>query len=279
MGDDQVLPFALGWAFPYPGATTTDLYVSSNGFVHLTPRTNNGCCSGVVADLLSSTCGPRWAALWYDLNPSAGGAVYLDSDPVTGTAYVTFDQVPQYGTTNPNTFQYKFDQAGNVELRWGTCAIAASSILVGWSPGADNLDPGATDLSAITVLVTEPADVRSLLLTADVRPVLGTTVNLTIDNIPASALLSAAIFGFARLDPGMPLDAMGMQGCLQFASMEAVGLLFGAPSAVYPFAIPNIPAIAGLHVITQGASYAPAAGLTALGAVTSNGIDLGLDLN
>jgi len=279
MANDQVVPFPLGWSLPYPGGTTASLWVSSNGFVYLTNKSAAGCCSGSATDLLSSSYGPRWAALWYDLDPASGGAVRFDTSPATGTAYITFAQVPQRGTGNLNTFQYRFDQAGNVELRWQSCTCTGGPLLVGWSPGANNRDPGPTDLSAIATLTTTAADVLPLRVAADARPVFGTTVNLTIDRIPATAALSAIFFGLIQHDPGIPLASMGMQGCHQYASMDAVVLLFATPTAVQPFVVPNNPALAGVHMLVQGASYDPAGGRTSLGAIASNGLDLRLDAN
>ena len=45
IGDDQVVPFPLGWTLPYAGGTTGTLAVSSNGFVHFGGNTANGCCA------------------------------------------------------------------------------------------------------------------------------------------------------------------------------------------------------------------------------------------
>ena len=46
-----------------------------------------------------------------------------------------------------------------------------------------------------------------------------------------------------------------------------------------PFGIPNDPGLAGVHIIVQGAAYNPGVYPGGLGAASSGGIDLGLDIN
>jgi hypothetical protein len=64
-----------------------------------------------------------------------------------------------------------------------------------------------------------------------------------------------------------------MGGCTQYSD-GMVTLLYltgGAPSVTTNFAVP---ALLNLHVFAQSVAYNPAAGLTALGATASNGVDL-----
>jgi len=273
MADDQVLQFALGWTLPYPGGTTTNLWISSNGFVNGTANTLNGCCAFNVSQFLSA--GPCWSAFWRDLNPSVGGTVSFESDPLTGDAWITFDQVVNYSTTLPNSFQYHFSQSGIVELIWLSCQVTNAG--VGWSPGTNNMDPGSIDISAAGTIITGP-DSQPLSLTGSARPVLGTSVNMSVGNVPATAVLGAVIYGLAKFDPGISLTGFGMPNCFQYCSQDAVSLLLSAPYSS-TFAVPNNPAFAGVHIVVQGACYDPAGGHNAVGALTTNGIDLGLDIN
>ncbi|MCA8977123.1 MAG: hypothetical protein KDC98_20540 [Planctomycetes bacterium] len=276
MADDSVLTFALGWSFPYPGGATTDLFVSSNGFITATTNANSGCCLFNPTMFLST--GPCYAALWDDLNPGAGGTVTFDTDPVAGTAVVTFDQVPEYGTSNLNTFQYYFDSTGTVELRYQTCAVSVAG--VGWSPGQGNLNPGSIDISAQSVIVTSATDTVALALNGSARPVIGTTLNLNITNVPAGAPLAAMIYSLTKHDPGLPLVGLGMPDCFQYCSLDSVKLIIApGTTATDPFSVPAVNALAGVHVIVQGAVYNPAGNHNSLGAISSNGLDLGLDVN
>ncbi|MCB9886363.1 MAG: hypothetical protein H6838_12785 [Planctomycetes bacterium] len=274
MGDDQVIQFPLNWTLPYPGGTTTDLYVSSNGFVHGAPNTNNGCCAFNGALFLGN--GPCWAAKWRDLNPAAGGSVYFDTDPVTGTAYVTFDSVPDYGSTNPNTFQYAFDASGTVELRFGNMDPTAGT--TGYSPGNNNLLPPSIDLSAISVLITEANDIAPITHSSSARPVIGTAFSLETNNVPAISVVGATLFGLTEINPGLDLTSLGMPGCHQYVSIDAsqVWVPAGGVGST-SFSIPNAPAFAGVEIKTQGVALVP--GINALGALSTNGIKHFIDIN
>ena len=65
--------------------------------------------------------------------------------------------------------------------------------LVGLTPGNGALDPGGVDISSTgTVpIITVPDLFRPDLALAADRPVIGTTTDLTTDNIPAGSLLGA----------------------------------------------------------------------------------------
>jgi len=272
LGDDQVsAALPLGFTLNYPGGSTTDVYASSNGFVWAQADTNSGCCSGYVPDLLAQ--GARWCALWNDLNPSAGGTVHFDTDPINGVAYVTFVTVPEYGTANPNTFQYAFFNTGVVEIRWQSCTITQPwhHVIVGWTPG-NTLDPGSIDFSSALPRTTYP-DARALVLSNTGRPLVGVPMTLDTSNITPAAFFGAV--GLGLTNPNLPLDPLGMPGCTQYTDLLAT-LLFlplGSPTASVVFVAP--PAL-NLHIFTQSFVFDPAAGTTLNGAVASNGLDLGI---
>ncbi|MFM1872971.1 MAG: hypothetical protein RL398_2393 [Planctomycetota bacterium] len=277
MGDDVVVQFPLGWAFPYNGGVATDLAVSSNGFVHLgVLNTNAGCCSFNAA-LFFNGGSPCFAAKWRDLNPSAGGTVQFDTDPINGIAYVTFTGVPDFGsTTNLNDFQYVFNQSGTVELRFGNCAPTAGA--TGYSGGVNAFDPGQIDISAQAVIVTGSIDRPALAHNAGGRPVLGTTIAINTTNAPAGTLLGANVLGLFDLSPGIDLTALGMPGCTQYITADA-SLVWVPAGGVgtTQFAVPVNPAFAGLNLYSQGAAVVP--GINGAGALTSNAVRLTLDIN
>jgi hypothetical protein len=269
--DDSVSPAQnLGFSLPFPGGSTSDVYISSNGFVWAQSSTNNGCCAGLPSGLL--TLGARWCPNWGDLNPGVGGTVHFDTDPANGAAYVTFVNVPEFGVAaNTNTFQVAFFSTGVVEFRYQSCLQSNRNVLVGWSPGAANLDPGSIDLSAALPVNTQSPDVRPLALTTSARPVTGTSINLITSNIQPSAAFGAVLLSFQQLN--IPLASIGMDGCTQLTGGDAT-LLFvpgGQTSAVVPFAVPNF---VGFTVYGQSVVLDPASGLTSLGAVASNGVQL-----
>ncbi len=268
MGDDQVLQFPLGFSMPYAGGTTTDVWVSSNGFINLTTNATNGCCAFNLAQFLTN--GPTFAAKWDDLNPAAGGTVQFDSDPVNGVAYVTFTAVPDFGSTvDLNDFQYVLFQNGNVELRFGTVAPTAGG--TGYSPGSGNLDPGTTDLSAIAAPVLTGVQALPLTVANDVRPIVNSVVTFTSGNVPTTAPFGAILLGLTN--PMLDLTSIGMAGCTQYTDglVTILYLPLGNTSVATPIAMP---AFAGLPLFAQSVVYDPASGRTALGALSSNGIQL-----
>jgi hypothetical protein len=270
--DDSVsgalaLPFTLN----YPGGSTTNLYASSNGFIWAQANTNNGCCTGDPVTLL--TLGARWCPLWNDLNPSAGGTVTFDVDAPNGVAYVTWSSVPEYGTTNLENFQVAFYSSGDVEYRYQSCSILSHVLLTGFSPGANNSDPGIVDISASLPIITYPVDVAPLALAAAPRPVTGNTVVLTTSNVPANSAIGATILSFTQYNPGLDLSGLGMPGCRQFVALDSSQLFLpSGGTGSTSFTVPNNPVYAGMHVYAQSAAFSP--GANVLGVLSSNGLDL-----
>jgi hypothetical protein len=81
-----------------------------------------------------------------------------------------------------------------------------------------------------------------------------------------------------QFDPGIPLGAIGMPGCEQYVSSEAVFVFTPTGSSyTYPYTVPNDPGLAGLQIKVQSAAYTP--GVNLLNAVSSNGLVMLFDLN
>ena len=267
LGDDTQTTITLPFSMPYPGGTTTTLNVCSNGFVSVG---SNG--TAYVPDATSHLSGlPRWAASWRDLNPSQGGQVVLDS---TATEVrVTWNAVRTYGSTQVNTFQYKFRPNGDVIVVWQTMDSTGGDVLVGWSPGGVTVDPGATDISAALPsginMCAQPF--TGLQFNASARPILGTSVNLTTSGIPAGTPFGAVLLSFTQATPPQDLTGFGMPGCYGHV-VNGVTHLFVAPSSSHNqvFTAPVNPAFTGLEVAGQSFTYSP--GLTPAGVVASNGL-------
>lgn len=276
LSDDSVSgPLPLGFTLNYPGGSTTDVYASSNGYVWAQSNANNGCCNGDPNALV--TLGARWCALWNDLNPGAGGTVVWDQDPINGAAYLTFTGVPEFGTSNPNTFQVAFFASGIVEMRWQSCAITSHSALVGWSPGQNNRSRPSLDISASLPIITT-TDTYPLAHGASARPVIGSSINLQTTNVPASSPLGATLLGLVEINAGIDLTGFGMPGCRQYLGIDASAIWF--PSGGVGTTAFNIPSgnwLIGLEVKSQGAALVP--GINPLGALSSNGLRLTLDQN
>ena len=268
LSDDSEATVNLPFTLAYPGGTTTQLHVCSNGF--LSPAASNGTTfDPSIAGLLGGA--PRWAALWHDLNPGAGGAVRFDSTPTM--VRITWVAVPNYGGSLPNTFQVQFEANGSVHMIWQALDVGGNGHLVGWSRGGNASDPGNRDISA-----TLPQgwslcanDFQGLSLSASARPVVGTTLSLDTTNLPAGSLFAALLLSPVQFTPAIDLTSQGMPGCFQHGGADAVHLML-APGAVFsqPLSIPNSVAFSGVTIVGQSYSYSPP--LTPAGVIASNAL-------
>ena len=72
---------------------------------------------------------PRMSGLWDDLNPSAGGLI---SWKETGNSIVvTFENVPQYSTSDSNTFQFECFFNGELRMSWYGIDVADELAIAG----------------------------------------------------------------------------------------------------------------------------------------------------
>jgi hypothetical protein len=272
--DDSVSPpLAFGFTMPYPGGTTDSVWASSNGFCYLASDSSNGCCSGDAAQMLAGA--PRIAGLWMDLNPAAGGQITLDRDTQNGgVAYLTYSGVPEFGASGSLTFQVAFYSFGQIDVLYGPCMNAGHTALSGWSPGRGVASPGAMNLSALlqNVIITGP-DQDPLVLSSTGRPRLGTSMPVAITNVPNTSPFVWIAVGSTQYPNGVDLGAIGMSGCVQYASFENA---FGAPTvgatATWQLGVPNATGLIGQRAYLQALAMAP--DLNSLGLIVSNAANL-----
>jgi hypothetical protein len=113
----------------------------------------------------------------------------------------------------------------------------------------------------------------ALALAASPRPVVGSTVNLNTANVPANSGIGAVILSYTQHNPGLDLTGLGMAGCRQYVGLDATRFFFpSSGTGTVPLAVPNNPALSGLHLFTQSAAFS--SGANVLGVVSSNGVDL-----
>lgn len=131
-GDDGWVQQPLGFGFPFYGTSYTQCFVAANGFV--TFGQGDGDFTETIGELLGNA--PRIAMWWDDLSPQAGAnsSVTFFSDQFA-TAEVCFDQVPEFGTNNSNTFKMTMTAGVVVSIDYG--AMAALDGIVGLSPGSN----------------------------------------------------------------------------------------------------------------------------------------------
>lgn len=274
LGDDSVSgPLPLPFSFQHPGGTTNLLRMCSNGYIWLDGSSTGADFSASASELVDEAA--RLAPLWMDLDPTDSGTTHYDLDPGGQAVYLTWLGVAEFFIGGANDIQCVIRSDGEVEFRWRSASNLTQSALVGYSPGGGSLAPDGTDISTSTPFGTG-FDVRGLALRPINPPVLGSTFDLSVDNIPAGSLLGGLFFG-SKIDPGLDLGLFGLPGCQQYCTLSSsVG--FGIPgvTAGISLPLPSNPAFAGLHVSLQVATLTP--GVNAAEILTSNGIDMKVDI-
>jgi hypothetical protein len=268
--DDSATTVTLAGAFPYAGGSTTTLEVCSNGFVSVAAG-NGTSFTPTAAGWLAGTQ-PRWGC-WHDYNPGAAGSGAVKFEQVGTVAYVTWDGVYDFGTTNRNTWQLQFDRAtGNVTYAWQTMSGTGNAMLVGYAAAAPNNDLGSIDISAALpgTFRTSSQNQNGLAL-AGTAPRLGTTAVLTTTNYPAGSGAGVQAVSLTRVEPGIDLGSIGMPDCRRYTGLDVtVFLVPSAGQSIYNLTVPNDPSLQGLPVSAQTWALAP--GANALGMTNSNGV-------
>jgi hypothetical protein len=128
LGDDDSAEIFLPFTFEICGQRFDSVFVNSNG--NLTFGSGDTDWTESAAELLSDQ--PRIAALWDDLNPSAGGVVSYSQN--ANRFSVRFENVPEYSSTGANTFEITLKKAADhIDIVYGN--ITAQDGLAGVSGG------------------------------------------------------------------------------------------------------------------------------------------------
>ena len=277
MADDSEVTVNLtSGSFVYPGGSTSSLVVCSNGFVSV--ATGNGTdYSPTAAEWLASPQ-RRWGC-WHDFNPNAANSGKVKFQQVGFIAYITWDGVYSYNTTDANRWQLQFDMlTGSVTFAWQAMVGSGSSWLIGCAGPTPNDDLGSVDFSAMSpnTLFAGPANLQSLTL-ASTLPTLGQTLTLTTSEFPPGSALGIQVLSVTRFDPGVDLGIIDMPLCYLYLNLDVIStLLASGGQAVYTWAVPTGPGWLGLEVTAQSVAFAT--GLNPAGIVSSNGIALTLGL-
>ena len=132
--------------------------------------------------------------------------------------------------------------------------------IVGYSPGGISLRPAELDLSTalLASISVDAADGQELTLSADARPLLGSSINVVTLDVPATAALGVQIFGLNQVNPGTDLAAFGMAGCRQYLSTDASGILVPVGgTASWPVNTPTSATFAGVAIFAQSLMLVP----------------------
>ena len=130
------------------GQSYSTFYINANG--NLTFIASSGDYSETIDEHFAE---PRISALWDDLNPSTGGAVSWKQ--LADRVAVTWLNVPEYSTSNSNTFQIEMYFDGTIVISYLNIDVA--DCITGLS-GGGGTDPDflADDLSAIGACGPKP---------------------------------------------------------------------------------------------------------------------------
>mgnify|MGYP003340138341 CR=1 FL=1 len=153
--------------------------------------------------------------------------------------------------------------------------LLGNARMVAYSAGGPSLDPGNMDLSArLPAMVSlVAADIPPLTLTSSARPLVGSTFQLTSNNILPGTILGATLLSFLQISPSLDLGALGAPGCMQSVAPDFTQIFLAAgASGSTPLTIPNFASYSGLQLFAQSAAFT--AGYNSLGIVTSNGLNL-----
>lgn len=267
LGDETDAPLNLPTPFPYPGGSTSQLVVCSNGYVSV--GYGNGVGNQVAgANWLQAQ---RWIwGTWHDFDPSAGGSVRAES--IGNVTYITWLDVPTKNFADFNIWQLQFDrQTGSVTWAWVHLS-GIGDYLVGSNRGLGSQNLGSFDLTALL-----PGGFRvgtdnyQPMVLSGTAPTFGGTATFTTTAIPATASVLLQVVGLTPHAQGLDLSSFGMPGCRQYASADAVFILLpSGGQAVYSIGIPNDLGLQGLPLVAQTLAFAP--GLNAVGVLASNGV-------
>jgi V8-like Glu-specific endopeptidase len=272
LGNDALATVTLPFAFAFPGGSTNLAKVSSNGFVWLNGTSTDADATPSPLDLVNNPA--RFAPLWMDLNPAAGGSVHFDVDPSGNAVYVTWLAVRAAAapTGGANSAQLVLHADGRAEFRY--LAVAGQTVLcvTGWSPGV-GLFPSVVDLSAALPLVTG-IDLNPLTWSAVGRPITGTTQTVNLGSIsnPASSI-GLSLIGWSAQPAPLDLAVVGAGGCSLYVQVAVIEPFLVAGSVTpWSLPIPANPSLAGVEVFTQGGLLQN--GVNALGLLTANSVKL-----
>ena len=253
---------------------TLGIFVGSNGNIARGGANGNGFVPDVTTMLTNANEG---LYAWTDLHSASGGGGGDILYEENGTeAIVTYLGVQGWNTGLPNTIQFKWDTAtGNWSIEFdGLNTSNPEDWLVGYSPAGPNLDPGATDFSALNpggVLLTAPFDSSDLALNGDF-PRIGNTWNLQVDYVDPLSPVAITFLGQAAATP-IPFSAIGLNapGCeinLLTSDGSVTTPAAGGTSAV-PLPIPNDPLLLSAQISAQSICLTPNNGA---GFYASNGV-------
>lgn len=272
--DQLAVGLSLPFVWHHPAGNTNLIDVDSNGCVY--PQSgvfqSSRISDGNPAVFLREP--PSLAVLWQEMQTDLQtGAICFDIDASNQTAYVTWSNVAEAGSSNLFTVQLAIFASGGFELVYGAVTNANHAALVGYSMGNFARDPGSRDLGAVPWVQGANGPPLTLSAVAGSRPVIGSQFALQVDHMAAGSSLGLLLVALRRTT--IDLASFGAPDCFAYVDFTvpgasvAVPFASAGPAATLRLNIPNNDSLVGLQLQAQAAALAPA--LNALGVIASNG--------
>jgi len=125
--NDDSRSVALPFLFAFYSRSWQTMYVNSSGSVSF--EKGDRTYFGTVDRFFSGV--PKISAIWQDFDPEAGGSILLNL--AADKAVITWNQVPLWRKTTPNTFQIVLFADGRIQLNYG--AMNVTTGITGLSNG------------------------------------------------------------------------------------------------------------------------------------------------
>jgi hypothetical protein len=226
LGDDSFAQVDLGgWQAWLYGVNYGSFYVGANGYI-----TFNRADDSYAESTATHFALPRISGLFRDLNPSAGGTVSWKQ--LADRVAVTWENVPEYGKANSNSFQIEILFADS-SIRLTHLAIAAKLGLAGLSRGTG--EPAGfsdSDLSAYGPCVP----MLSLAIPKNVNETNGVLLGAGVVGIP-QPIESDLVVSLSSSDPA------------QVAVSPAAVILAGQTSATFDLTVFDNALLDGSRII------------------------------
>ncbi|HZN38914.1 MAG TPA: hypothetical protein VFD82_08930 [Planctomycetota bacterium] len=275
--DALAAAITLPWTLNFPGGSTNEITISSNGCIYL----------GNVASSSYNVCGAaygsiagfrdeegRIAAFYHDLDLSSGGTLHYE---VVSSAFVrvTWANVPEWQVpTALNTIQVTIHQSGNIQIVYGPLAnthiVNGNNALLGFTPGNGSRLPPPIDISAAMPYTSGDGQVPPI-LGLHARPVIGTTFDLVTTNLAPGTPFQVLSLGTQLAPFPVDLGFLGMPGCsLHHAFLVLLTVTGPGPDLVAPFSVPPNPSLFNQQLTGQGFPFA--LGLNPFNLIATNGV-------
>ncbi|HZN41587.1 MAG TPA: hypothetical protein VFD82_22465, partial [Planctomycetota bacterium] len=278
--DDALSPvITLPFTLNYPGGSTTEITISSNGGVYLANVGNNtyetcGACYGAISSFRDQPA--RIAGYFHDLDPSAAGGIFYEVGPANAYVRVTFADVPEWPVpTAINRIQITIEASGNITTVYGTLANTGvtngNNAILGFTPGNGSMLPPPIDISASLPYTTGDGEIPPV-LKLDGRPVLGSAFNIVTTNLDPFTLFQLLTVGDTLMPFPIDLGFLGMPGCALHHNALMLLTQVGppAPDLTFPLSIPANPIFFNAQLTAQ--AFPLAIGLNPFGLIASNGV-------